>query len=207
MTKFSKTAFLLLTFTTLMLAGCTTSPQKTVPLIKQSTEQRLAKLAQLKHWRINGKIAFIEANERNSATLLWRVNEVEKTQQLNLTSYLGINVLQLDSNKNHHLLQVDGKTYQETNLEALIFSLTGLTLPTEALSYWLKGLPYQEADVITTHPATQLPETLSSYYNNELWQVNYAHYKQIDDFSLATRFSIRKNDLLIKISVNKWSIY
>ncbi|MFT5002617.1 MAG: outer membrane lipoprotein LolB, partial [Flavobacteriales bacterium] len=41
---------------------------------------------------------------------------------------------------------------------------------------------------------------------NELWQVSYANYQQIDDYSLATKFSIRKDDLLIKIAVNKWLI-
>lgn len=191
---------------TFLLSGCTSSPKKEVPLIKQSTQERLANLQQLTQWRINGKIAFIETNKRNSATLSWRVNELEETQKLSLTSYLGINVLQLESNKNQHTLQVDGKTYQESNLDMLIYSLTGLTLPTKALSYWLKAIPFQATDVITYQESTKLPDTLSSYYNNELWQVRYSNYQQIGDYSLAKKLSIQKGDLLIKIAINTWAL-
>lgn len=191
---------------TFLLSGCTSSPKKQVPLIKQSTQERLANLQQLTQWRINGKIAFIETNKRNSATLSWRVNELDETQKLSLTSYLGINVLQLESNKNQHTLQVDGKTYQESNLDMLIYSLTGLTLPTKALSYWLKAIPYQATDVITYQESTKLPDTLSSYYNNELWQVRYSNYQQIGDYSLAKKLSIQKGDLLIKIAINTWAL-
>ncbi len=119
---------------------------------------------------------------------------------------MGINVLQLDSTDNNHKIQVDGKTYRGRDLENLIYSITGLTLPTKALTFWLKGIPYQENDKISYQETTLLPLTLSSYYNNELWQVSYANYQQISGYSLATKFSIKKDDLLIKIVVNNWAI-
>ncbi len=192
---------------TLVLSGCSTVPNtETQVVIKQTPQQRITKLQQLQQWKLKGKIAFIETNSRNSATLSWQVDQHQNTQQLNLTSYLGINVLQLDSSANNHKIQVDGKTYHGRDLETLIYSITGLTLPTPALTFWLKGMPYQESDSISYQKATQLPLTLSSYYNNELWQVSYANYQQIDGYSLATKFSIKKNDLLIKIVVNDWSI-
>lgn len=198
---------LTLALCTLVLSGCSTLPNKeTQVLIKQTSQQRINELQQLQQWKIKGKIAFIDKKSRSSATLSWQVDENENTQQLNLTTYLGINVLQLDSNANSHKIQVDGKTYQGRDLEALIHSITGLTLPTQALTFWLKGIAYQEDDSIHYQKETQLPLTLSSYYNNELWQVSYANYQQIDGYNLATKFSIKKDDLLIKIVVNDWSI-
>jgi len=197
----------ILTLFILVLSGCSTLPnKKSQPLIQQTPQQRTSSLQQLQRWKITGKIGYIEKKSRHSATLNWQVNENNNSQQLNLTTFLGINVLQLDSNKNIHKIQVDGKTYQGKKLEALIYSITGLTLPTQALTFWLKGIPYQESDNISYQKITRLPQTLTSYYNNELWQVSYAHYQQIDDYSLATKFSIRKDDLLIKIAVNKWLI-
>ncbi|PKG85771.1 outer membrane lipoprotein LolB [Colwellia sp. 75C3] len=192
---------------TLVLSGCSTLPNKEPQqLIQQTSQQRITTLQQLNQWKITGKIAFFEKKSRNSATLNWQVDEENKTQQLNLTTYLGINVLQLESHSNNHNIQVDGKTYHGKNLETLIHSITGLTLPTQALTFWLKGIPYQESDNISYQKTTQLPQTLSSHYNNELWQVSYANYQQIDGYSLATKFSIRKDDLLIKIVVNEWLI-
>lgn len=192
---------------TLVLSGCSTLPNKEKhELIKQTPAQRIIKLKQLKQWRIAGKIAFIETNSRNSSTLNWQVDESKATQQLNLTTYLGINVLQLESNANNHTIQVDGKTHHSNNLEALIYSITGLTLPTQALTFWLKGIPYKPSDSIHYQAVTLLPKTLSSYYNNELWQISYANYQQVDGYNLATKFSIKKDDLLIKIVINDWSI-
>jgi len=176
------------------------------PLVKHTAQQRIAKLEQLNQWKIKGKIAFFEKDARNSFTLNWQVDEIKESQQLKLTHYLGINVLQLDSMANNHKIQVDGKTYRGKNLERLIYSITGLTLPTQALTFWLKGMPFQENDSINYQQTTQLPQTLSSYYNNELWQVSYDNYQQIDDYNLATKFSIKNDDLLIKIVINDWSI-
>ncbi|TYK65530.1 lipoprotein insertase outer membrane protein LolB [Colwellia echini] len=188
------------------LSGCSLIPtQEPQALVEQTQQQRINQLSQLRQWQIKGKIAFIDKNARNSASLSWKVNENLPSQQLNLTTYLGINVLQLDSNANSHEIQVDGKTYHGTNLEALVYSITGLTLPTQALTYWLKGIPYQKTDHIIYQEVSQLPTSLTSQYNNELWQVNYAKYQQINGYNLATQFSIKKDDLLIKIIVNDWS--
>jgi len=204
--NFHQSNLLIFALFTLALSGCSTISNKDSQiLIKQSPQQRITQLEQLQQWKIKGKIAFIEKKSRNSATLSWQVNESKNTQLLNLTSYLGLNVLQLDSSKNNHKIQVDGKTYHGRDLEALIYSITGLTLPTKALTFWLKGIPYQEDDKISYQQSTQLPLTLSSNYNNELWQVSYANYQQINGYSLATKFSIRKDDLLIKIVINDWS--
>jgi outer membrane lipoprotein LolB len=208
MIQFFKSAILPLMFFCVALSGCSTMPQhRSLPVIKQTPQQRSIELKQLHQWQLEGKIGFFERDKRQSASLTWQVNELENTQRLNLTTYLGINVLLLESNNGQHKIQVDGKTYRGNSLEKLINSLTGLTLPTMALTYWLKGIRFQKSDVIIYQESTQLPQKLSSFYNKELWQINYSNYKQIKGYSLATKFSIKKDDLLIKISVNKWSIY
>jgi len=207
MNHFIKTTIALLSLCTVLLSGCSsTLTKQTQVLIKQKPQQRIAQLAQLQQWKVQGKIAFFEKGNRNSATLTWQVDGKSKTQQLNLTSYLGINVLQLDSSGNSHEIQVDGNTYQGRDLEALIHSLTGFTLPTKALSFWLKGIPYQESDRIIYQEETQLPISLTSHYNNQRWQVNYGNYRQIDSYSLPTKFSIKKDGLSIKIAINEWSV-
>ncbi len=207
MNHFIKATLALLSLCILLLSGCSSIPTKqTQVLIKQKPQQRITQLALLQQWKVQGKIAFFEKGNRNSATLTWQMDDKNKIQQLNLTSYLGINVLQLKSRDNSHEIQVDGNTYQGRDLEGLIHSLTGYTLPTKALSFWLKGIPYQESDRIIYHEETQLPLSLTSHYNNQLWQVNYGKYRQIDDYSLATSFSIKKDDLSIKIAINEWSV-
>lgn len=173
-------------------------------------EQRSKQLLTQKKWQLRGKIAFIqkiksEKDRRESTSMTWQVNEEQQTQELNLTSYLGVNVFHLQSSSNQHLIEVDGKQYHGTNLPQLIYSLTGFPLPTKALTFWLKGLPYKEHDKIEMDNKTQLPVSLSSYDNNVLWKIDYSNYQVFEGINMATKFSIKKDDLLIKIIVKHWS--
>ena len=199
----------------MLLSGCAIKPS--APLNDNihiiTSEQRTEQLLKNKKWQLKGKIAFIQLikndksnkNKRESASITWQVNEKKQTQELNLTSYLGINVLHLKSNKNQHLIKVDGKEYRSANLSQLIYSLTGLTLPTEALAFWLKSLPYNTDDEIQIDEKTQLPKNLSSYYHNAFWKINYSNYQRFNGLEMATKFTFKKDDLLIKVAVKNWS--
>ncbi len=208
----------LLLIASVVLSGCATKPDTySIENIQELTpEQRVKQLQKNKKWQLQGKIAFIqkikskngskEKDKRESASISWHVNADKETQTLNLTSYLGINVLQLKSSKNQHIITIDGKKYHGTNLAQLIYSLTELTLPAKALLFWLKGLPYEARDELKVNPQTHLPISISSYYNNSLWQINYSNYQIFDGIEMATQFTIKKDDLLIKLAVSKWSL-
>ncbi len=201
--------------TSTVLSGCATKPNMALNNNTQTVtlEQRANHLLQNEKWQLKGKIAFIQQiknnkgikDKRESASIIWQVNEKEKTQELNLTSFLGMNVLHLKSNQNHHLIKVDGKEYRGTNLSQLVYSLTGLTLPAKALTFWLKGLPYQTGDTLQLDEKTQLPKSLSSDYHHAQWQINYSNYQSFNGVAMATKFTIKKEDLLIKVAVNSWS--
>jgi len=190
-----------------LFTGCATQPiQQSTPAINQTIEQRNAQLTQMNDWQLSGKIAFIQESERKSASIRWQHKHSNNSQKLDLNSYLGINVLHLESKDNIHTIEVDGEKYQSDNLDQLISSLTGLTFPTEALSYWLKGLAFNDGDKIIYHENSQLPLQLTSGYKNNNWQVSYADYQQVNNVQLARKFTIEQNGLLIKISVKKWAI-
>ncbi len=192
----------------LTLTSCSlTNLEKKPPLIQQTQNDRILALTNLSVWQIKGKIAFLKSGNRNSANLVWKVDNDRHKQQLNLTSYLGINVLKLESNEGLHTLIVDGNTYQSSDLANLIYSLTGLTLPTEALHFWLKGLAYQQGDSLTYNDTTSLPETLSSQYQGQLWKISYGGYQQVEQFSLPTQITINQGNLVIKIVIKTWSVF
>jgi outer membrane lipoprotein LolB len=170
------------------------------------TADRATQLLAMQHWKLEGKIAFITPQEKESAGISWRINEQSGTQQLNLNSYLGINVLDLTSEQAKHTIKFDGKTYAGSNLPELIQSLTGLHLPLEALRFWLKGIPYNSTDQILFDSTSHLPTKLTSLYQGDLWQINYQQYKTIGTYPLATKMMITKDDLLIKIAINKWQM-
>lgn len=189
------------------LSGCSSLPtqKSTAPLYSQAMSERIEQIATIEQWQTRGKIAFINGKERSSATLSWRINNINKTQKLDLTSYLGINVLQLRSQKQQHILEVDGEEYQTHDLDKLIYRLTGLNLPTEALKHWIKAVPYSNTELIKVNK-NNLPSQLSSNYLGRYWQISYANFKNIDGYQLPTKLSIKQDDLTIKIAINQWQL-
>jgi outer membrane lipoprotein LolB len=180
--------------------------QPTKKALNQTIEQRNQSLLALKKWQITGKIAFIQSKKRQSASLYWQYNKEQQQQKLNLTTFLGINVFQLISEQGLHTVEVNGDTFKDTDLQHLIFSLTGMPLPADALVFWLKGLAYQPNDIIRYDQQSHLPEHITSQYNNETWQISYDHYQIINDYRLATKFTIKSDNLVIKIVIKKWQL-
>lgn len=170
-----------------------------------SKTERIEQLSQLVNWQIKGKLAFIQADKRQSATLFWQYDQTTQSQQLNLTTYLGINVLTLKSDKGLHSVEVDGELYQSANLEELIYSLTQLTLPIGAMTHWLKGLEYLPNDRVIYDNSSQLPKNLTSHHNNQNWQISYSNYQLFGQYLLAKRMTIKSRDLTIKIQINQWT--
>jgi len=209
--KFHSLYFYLFLLANLFLSGCVSKPKNDHVQTPHKAEQRTERLLATEQWQLHGKIAFIQKavnlgdkEKRESASIAWQVNEKIQTQELNLTTYLGINILNLKSIQNQHVIKVDGKEYRFANLSQLINSLTELTLPTKALTYWLKGLPYEKNDILIVDEKTKLPKNITSNYHNTLWQINYSNYQVFDGVKMATNFTIKKDGLLIKIAVNKW---
>jgi len=193
-----------------ILMGCSTTTPKSD--IKEgytsNVIEREKNLALLTSWQVKGKMAFINSEERKSASLYW--NKAEKNQQLNLTTYLGINVLKLTSSDELHVIEVDGKSYEGSDLDELIHSLVNIRFPAEALSYWIKAIPYSNNDKLTFNPQTQLPLTLTSQYNGYHWDIKYSSYqtKTINKkvITLPNKIKITSGDLTINIAIKHWTI-
>jgi outer membrane lipoprotein LolB len=148
----------------------------------------------------------ISPKERHSLTLNWLYQGERKRQTLNLTAVLGVQIFNLESVNGMHVINVDGERYQSPDLNALLSSLTGFTLPTQAMSFWLKGLPYLNSDKITYNEETQLPNTLASFHDGKEWTLKYGAYQQVGQYQLASKFTIKQEDLTIKINVHQWDV-
>ena len=192
----------------IFLSGCSSlgSNQQAKIVTHEAQIERNKKLATLKNWRINGKMAVITPDERHGVTLNWHYQGDKGKQVLNLTTVLGIQVFNLESVSGMHTIDVNGERYKSPDLNKILSSLTGFALPTQAMTLWLKGLPYLESDVLSYNAITDLPETLISYYDEKEWRVKYSSYRQIEQYQLATKFTIKQGDFSIKINVHQWDV-
>ncbi|MBA6327296.1 outer membrane lipoprotein LolB [Colwellia sp. MB02u-6] len=167
---------------------------------------RNQQVSQLNSWTIVGKIAFIDSQNRQSASLHWQKNAVDQTESLNLSTLFGIKVLALTRQQDNFVLEVDGNLYNTADLDHLIYTLTDLDLPTRAMSHWLKGLAFLPTDKVDYHIKTQLPQSLISHYNNKNWLIKYSKYHHIGPFQLAKQLTIIQGDLRIKIVIHSWKV-
>ena len=194
-----------------LLNACATRNHAPVDdnLLTQDITERNQQVAKLNNWKIKGQIAFIQAKKRDSLSINWQVakdTQNNTSQRLDLTSTFGINILHLASSNNRHMLEVDGKQYQTDDLNSLITSLTGLTLPTEAMSYWLKGIAYQAQDQLEYDAVTQLPNQLVSNFADRSWLLRYNNYQLIGKNRLPSSVTISQADLTIKIKIHQWTL-
>lgn len=194
----------------ILLVGCTST--QPINDINESYSSNIKKreeaLAHLTSWEIKGRIAFINSVERKSASLYWQ--KTNNSQQLNLTAVLGINVFKLISDKNSHTIEVDGKRHTGNNLDELVESLADFSFPTQALSSWIKAIQYNDNDLFTFSPTSQLPLTLSSYYNNIDWVIHYTSYQTVQQgaltIALPNKIKITSPGLTINIAINNWTL-
>lgn len=207
MNKLTLPFLTLLSFSLIFLSGCSSLINNHQQITEhQNITERTKRLEALSDWKIKGKLGMISPKERHSLTLNWLYQGERKRQTLNLTAVLGVQIFNLESVNGMHVINVDGDSYQSPDLNALLSSLTGFTLPTQAMSFWLKGLPYLNSDKITYNEETQLPNTLTSFHNGKKWTLKYGVYQQVGQYQLATRFTIKQDDLTIKINVHQWDV-
>ena len=186
------------------LSGCAQLGSGGKPQHYDPHLDRTALLSTIDNWQIKGQIAFIQPSKREKASIFWQHDETR--QSLNLTTYLGINVMSLESVNGVHQLTIDGKDYQTRNLDQLIWQLTGLTFPSDALTYWIKAIPYSESDEITLSAENQLPARITSYYNNQQWRVQFSRYQEFQGVQLPTSILIKQQGLTIKLAIRQWQI-
>ncbi len=190
----------------LFLSGCATPIKTEQPdLVIYTAQERHLLMQQIQKWQVNGKIAFLQEKKRESANLLWKVDEQLDQQSLNMTTYLGINILSLEQTNEQSTIEVDGETHQSDDLDLLIWHLTGYPLPTEALHAWIKGITYLPDDKIT-YGDNFLPTSIRSNYDGMKWHIQYQAYQQVNQLQLPKKITITQNQFTIKIAINHWTL-
>lgn len=216
------TLFLLLSFFTMLVSGCTSTPK----LENQAVLQLNNNLAQLTQWKLSGKIAWIGTSERKSAYINWQQDAQELT--FTLTNVLGISGGKLSYDGVLASLYADGEIYTDPSPSFLIYKTTGFDIPIKSLQSWIKGAAYpsgrQEGVLLENDEKV---DTIARYENGLIqklvtkcslrrtscspWQIDYESYVNVKinevDYQLPS--SIRLLNLntqdIVKIKVNKWS--
>jgi outer membrane lipoprotein LolB len=175
-------------------------------------------LAQLTHWSLKGKIAWITETERKSAYMNWQ--QRDKNMQFSLRNVLGINLASLSYNGSRATLLADGQKYTNSSPSALVQQTTGWQVPLQSLSYWIKGAVSDTGRVrdntVNTQKITRYDNGLIQQIqplcdNCDQWTIDYTGYTNIvinnREYQLPEQISMYNsaNKATIKIKISEWS--
>jgi len=185
----------------ILLSACSTTTQYQAPVgsPKQLWQQHQVQLQSIRAWQVQGQIAVISPDSRNSATLNWQqfVNDFK----INLTGPFGIHILTIKRNDNiSTLILDDDQQYQGHNTQALINQLSPIPIPVNELRAWIIGEPLTDDVKLDGYGrVTQANHPLG-------WHISYTHYQLIDNIWLPKNIVIKKDDMRIKITTRNWNL-
>ncbi|MBB1297694.1 lipoprotein insertase outer membrane protein LolB [Pseudoalteromonas sp. SR41-7] len=158
------------------------------------------RLAAQKTWQVEGKLAFISPEERQSANLNWQ--QTTNSNNLILTTFIGTRILSLKQTANGAELKFDGEQYFDTNAAELLKRLTGFTLPVGNADNWLKGTIDDESLIVDE--LGRAKQVLWFDNTGKKWQIDYGAYVQNAGYWLPTKLTLKHQQIKIKIQLYDW---
>jgi outer membrane lipoprotein LolB len=176
----------------LSLAGCATTP------ILESSQSAAA----LDAWQLMGRVSLTRGEEGWHASLNWQ--QQGDHFYLKISGPLGQGGFQLNGDdRGVVLVDADGKTFAAKDADVLLAQVTDWQLPVMGLRYWIRGLPAPGAG------EAQSSKDDSGRLNRLVqsgWTINYNRYQIVDDISLPDKLQLLRDDIAVRIVVDKWEL-
>ncbi|MBH0058265.1 outer membrane lipoprotein LolB [Pseudoalteromonas sp. SWXJZ94C] len=180
----------------LFLGGCTQQTNK----ITTTYDDWKPRLAAQKTWQVEGKLAFISPDERQSANLNWQ--QRENSNNLVLTTFIGTRILSLKQTEKGAELEFDGEEYFDTDAARLLKRLTGFTLPVNNADSWLKGTIDDQSLIVDQ--LGRAKQVLWFDNTGKKWQIDYSAYMQAEGYWVPTKLTLKHQSIRIKIQLYDW---
>ena len=177
----------------LSLAGCAT----TTPIHESSQSA-----ATLDAWQLMGRVSLTRGEEGWHASLNWQ--QQGGHFYLKISGPLGQGGCQLSGDdRGVVLVDADGKTFAAEDADVLLLQVTGWQLPVTGLRYWIRGLPAPGAGEAQTRKddSGRLNRLVQAG-----WTINYDRYQIVDDISLPDKLQLLRDDIAVRIVVDKWEL-
>ncbi|CCN69859.1 lipoprotein insertase outer membrane protein LolB [Vibrio nigripulchritudo] len=192
--------FLTLLFT-LFLSACTTLPEVSDQPVDWVNHQE--KLETLQNYALTGKMAYIGKDRRQSLNFYWKKSP--DSEELRLTTLLGQTALLLTVDQTGAtVVNHEGETFRHVSSNILVHRLTGLSIPVDQLSEWVKGSPFG-ADYYELNESNTL-SVLSKQINGQPWDMTFNRYTEESGYVLPSSLTLKQDQTKIKIAVSKWIV-
>jgi outer membrane lipoprotein LolB len=191
----------------LYLSGCALLKPQEQPASSSTPEasilhdHHMALVTNIEQFSLTGRLGVMTNPKGFSGRVAWQ--HASSNDNIDVFSPLGgkvANIVKTDeevaltNSKDEHITAPDAETLTEKTL--------GFRLPLSGLSYWALGRPSD----------TGLVEYITWDENGRInalkqngWDIQYQDYESNEGYFLPRKISLRTDDLIIKLIVEKWS--
>ena len=204
-----KLSVIALTFAALVLSGC--SSLTVEPLPEGLTEQppadwskTSARLDQLQHWELTGKLAVRQPSDSGTAVINYWKQDRETYELALSSSFLGMGRTTLEGVPGFiELTLPNGERYQSGDPESLVNAATGWLLPIDSLAWGIRGLPGPDGDFrLFFDDKGQL-----AVIRQLGWEIRYDRWQAfIEGYPhLPARITAVKGEKRVRVVVTSWN--
>ncbi len=186
----------------LSLGGCASTPEPAdLELIDNSWTLRRDALMQLQNWELDGRVGITVEHQAWQASLVW----IQRGENflLDVAGPLNQGRLMVSGGPNGvRAERHDGRVVNATDVEALLRSELGWTLPVAGLRYWVKGVPNprESTESIALDELGRLAEL-----NQGGWRIRYPSYIESEDVDLPHKIRLDSGDVSVRMVVDQWA--
>lgn len=195
LSSFTKNTYAWVILGIICISGCaTTIPDNLVAVSVKQVQQAQA-------WEMQGKLAIRTSDDKFSTNLYWL--HTQSSNELKLTTMLGTTVLSLKSAMGNTVLELDGKTYTDTDAQRLLTRITGWTIPIDALPLWITGQLSRDDEVIS-QDALNRPISIVNTTQLPAWKVDFKSWQTQSGAELPRLLDLKRDDIRLKIQISRW---
>ena len=188
----------------LLLIGCAAFQPTAQPSGNSAAayQQHLASLANIKQFKLQGRIGVQTEGKGFSGTTHWQHDNAG--DNIALFSPLGGQIATIKTAADGvELVTSDGKSFSAKDAETLTQQNLGWSLPMQGLTDWVLGRPASgsnASDIIldSTGRLTKLKQ--------DGWEIEYPEYVETSGQQLPGKINLRNPKLYLKLVVEQWEI-
>lgn len=152
----------------------------------------------LHNWNLSGRIGYRAGNDGGSASIDWRQRHPDG--EMRFSGPVGIGSARLFWSPQGVTLDTGKEQFEAATSAELAWRLTGLWLPVEALQFWVRGLPWPDAEWQEQRDEQGLLEQLEQLG----WTLNFSDYQQVGNLSLPQKIRASQQDQRFTLMIRRW---
>ncbi|MGM0783483.1 MAG: lipoprotein insertase outer membrane protein LolB [Pseudomonadota bacterium] len=190
---------LLLTLALALLVGCAGRPDAPEGERQPGDwEAQRARIEALDTWTLIGKAGLRTPEESTSANLDW--SQYPHYYRLLISGPFGSGRNTLEGREGRFSMTTAEGRFEAETPQALMQEQLGWSLPVEALSEWVRGLPAPERPHRLETDSLGFPRHLQQ----DGWTIDYRDWVQVETLWLPRRLVMTYDELRVTLVINEW---